>query len=60
MDGSLDLYVVGGATSAILRSKGSIQAGYGLLQTEATYQVVPILEALDIEDFLKAVFLLCL
>lgn len=58
-NGELDLYIVGGATAQILETKGQIQRGYGLLQQGATYQVVPIMDALDIQQFLDTVLNLC-
>lgn len=58
-DGSLDLYIVGGATSQILEEDGQLDRGYGLLQEGATYQIVQIIHALAMGAFLKSVLSFC-
>ena len=59
LNGELDLYIVGGATAQILENKGRIDQGNGLLQQGATYQLVPIMDALDIQQFLDTVLNFC-
>jgi hypothetical protein len=54
-EGAIDLYIVGGATRTQLVSHGEIQRGYGLLQEGATYQVLPIRQAMDVPAFLTAI-----
>lgn len=57
--GALDLYIVGGATSDLLETRGEVQQGFGLLQEGATYQVLPIKNALGVGDSLNTVLELC-
>ena len=58
-DGNLDLYIVGGASSDILKEFGEIQQGFGLLQDGATYQVVSIKKGLQIRLLLEEIRNFC-
>lgn len=59
-DGSLNLYIVGGATADLLEQHGEVQPGWGLLQEGATYQVIAIRKALDAPEFLDNVYQYCI
>ena len=59
-DGTLNLYIVGGATTDLLDQYGEVREGFGLLQEGATYQVIAIRKALDVPKFLDTIYQYCI